>query len=318
MIVDLNTRIWESAEQLGPSVEAQMRRRRGEPWHRPAASTDSHDQAMSPVGNAVILGFASQALAARIPHEKVAQYVARNPKRYVGFGGIDPTADDPVASLETALGLGLLGVTVSPSAQGFHPADTRAMTLYEACEAKGVPVFIECDPILARDVKMEFGQPYLLDEVARSFPDLKLAISSLGAPWIDQGIALIGKHPTVFADLSDLVNRPWQLYNALLLAYQQQVMGQIVFGSGFPFCTPEKAIVTLYSVNTLIQGTHLPSVPREQLRSIVERDTLSCLGVRHQHEQFETAADTSAPAAASEDKPDETPEPAPVEKGAEA
>lgn len=289
MIIDLHTRIWETTEQLGPAIEAQMRRRRGEPWHHQAASTDTHDAAMAPVGNAVILGFESKLLGACIPHEKVAQYVGRNPKRYVGFAGIDPTAGGAVASLERALELGLLGVTISPSAQGFHPSDTRAMALYEACQDHGVPMFVECDPLLARDVKMEFGQPYLLDEVARSFPKLKLTISSLGSPWVEQGLALVGKHATVFADLSSLVGRPWQLYNALIHAYQQQAMGQIVFGSGFPFCDPEKAIVTLYSVNTLIQGTHMPSVPREQIRSIIERDTLDCLGIRDRHESYETA-----------------------------
>lgn len=280
MSVDINTRIWESTEQLGPAVQDQMRRRRTVPWQHPTASTETHDEAMEAVQDAVILGFESAYLGASIPHEKVAEYVARNPGRYHGFAGIDPTVGKPIESLERGLELGLVGVTVSPAAQGFHPADTRAMDLYEACEARGVPIYFEAGAMLARSVKMEFSQPYQLDEVARSFPNLKFAISSLGHPWIEQGLALIGKHPTVFADLTDLIHRPWQLYNALLLAYQQGVTGQIVFGSGFPFCTPEKGMVTIYSVNTLIHGTHLPSVPREQLRSIVERDTLSVLGVR--------------------------------------
>lgn len=280
MIIDLNTRIWESTAQLGAAVEEQMRRRRGEPWERPAASTDLHDEAMARVERAVILGFESRHLDASISHEKVAEYVQRRPDRYLGFMGIDPTAGKPIASLERGLELGLVGVTISPSAQGFHPTDTRAMDLYEACEERGVPLFFEADTMLARPVKMEFGQPYMIDEVARTFPNLRVAISSLGNPWVDQAIALIGKHPTVYADISDLVLRPWQLYNALLLAHQQGVLSQIVFGSGFPFCTPERAIVTLYSINTLIQGTHLPSVPREQLRSIVERDALGCLGLR--------------------------------------
>jgi hypothetical protein len=97
------------------------------------------------------------------------------------------------------------------------------------------------------------------------------------------------------------VLRPWQLYNALLLAHQQGVMSQIVFGSGFPFCTPERAIVTLYSINTLIQGTHLPSVPREQLRSIVERDTLAVLGLRSRLAEPAEAATVEEESASDED-----------------
>jgi predicted TIM-barrel fold metal-dependent hydrolase len=279
MIVDVHTRIWESADQLGQAVSDQLRRHYHEPWDRPIASLTAHDQAMAPIDHAIILGLHSKLLGARIDHEKVAEYVRRDPASLIGFAGIDPTAEDPVASLERAVDLGLEGVVISPAAQGFHPADCRAEPLYAACEKRGLPILVESGALFARQAKMEFDQPYLLDEVARSFPELRLVLTSLGDPWIDQGLALTAKHPTVFADLSEIMRRPWPLYNALLRAYQRNVIGQIVFGSNFPFLTPERAIVNIYSVNTLIQGTHLPSVPREQLRSIVERNTLRCLGL---------------------------------------
>lgn len=278
MIVDVHTRIWASTEQLGLAAES-LRRRRTEPWQRPTATAGEHDEAMAPIENAIILGFESRLLGASIPHEQVAGYVAAQPGKYLGFAGIDPTADHPVRSLERALAMGLVGVVISPAAQGFHPSDTRAMELYEACEAKGVPLLIEPSGPMAREAKLEFAQPYLLDEVARTFPKLRMVLGAFGHPWIDQGLTLIGKHPTVFGDLSELIARPWQLYNALVLAHQQGVTSQILFGSNFPFGTPEKAIIAVYSVNSLVQGTNLPTVPREQLRSIVERDTLTCLGL---------------------------------------
>jgi predicted TIM-barrel fold metal-dependent hydrolase len=280
MIVDVHTRIWESSDQLGQAVSEQLRRRHREPWDRPTASITAHDQAMSPVQHAIILGLHSELLGARIDHATVAQYVRRDPVSYVGFAGIDPTAGGPLDSLDRAQELGLEGVVLSPAAQGFHPSDSRVMPLYEACEARGLPILVESGALFARQARMEFDQPYLLDEVARTFPELRLVLTSLGDPWIDQGLALTAKHPTVFADLSEIIRRPWPLYNALLRAHQRGVIEQIVFGSNFPFHTPERAIVNIYSVNTLIQGTHLPSVPREQLRSIIERNTLRCLGIR--------------------------------------
>lgn len=293
MTVDVRTRIWDSSEQLGRMSEV-MRRRPVDPWTQPLASAEEHTRAMAPVTEAFVLGFESRLLEASIPKEQIAEHVARNPARFLGFAGIDPTAGHAVRELEEALSLGLVGVTVSPVAQGFHPANTRAMELFEACEARGVPVFIETGIALAREAPLEFGEPHLLDEVARTFPELRMVLSALAHPWIEQGLVLVGKHPTVFGEISDLVLRPWQLYNSLALAHQLGVMNQLLFGSGFPFCTPEKAIVTVYSMNTLVHGTHLPNVPREQLRSIIERDALKCLGLRGPGR--ERPGDSSAPA----------------------
>ena len=280
MIVDLHTRVWSSIDALGPSAAESYRRRRGEPWQHALASSEAHAEAMDPVSYAAILGFESGMLGASIDAEAVAQAVSADPQRFVGFVGIDPTLGKPAAKLEEALSMGLVGVTVSPAAAGFHPSDTRAMDLFEACQDKKIPVLFECNSMLARDVKLEFAMPYLLDEVARSFPELRIVLSSFGQPWIDQGVAMLAKHPHVYADVSGLVVRSWQLYNALVQAYQSGVMGQVLFGSGFPFCDPQRAIVTLYSVNTISQGTPLPSVPREQLRTVVERNTLATLNIK--------------------------------------
>ena len=90
--------------------------------------------------------------------------------------------------------------------------------------------------------------------------------------------SLLGKHPNVFADVSGLLSRPWQAYNALVAAYQYQVIDKLLFGSDFPYTTVADCIEALYSINQFAQGTNLPVVPRESLRGIVERDTLSLLG----------------------------------------
>lgn len=280
MIVDLHTRVWSSIEELGPSVAETARRRSAGPWSSQAATADVHTQAMEPVACAAILGFESGLLNAAIGPDKVAAAVAANPTKNVGFVGIDPMLGGAVDRLAEALDLGLVGVTLSPAASGFHPADTRAMALYEACVDKGVPVLVESGAALCREARMEFARPYLFDEVARAFPELKLVLSGFGGPWVEQGVAMMAKHPGVYADVSGLVQNSWQLYNALVHAYQSGVMNQVLFGSGFPFCTPEDAIKTLYSVNTTSQGTPLPGVPRDQLRIVVERDTLAELGVK--------------------------------------
>ena len=115
--------------------------------------------------------------------------------------------------------------------------------------------------------------------VLRRFPKLPIVFSEIGQPWIDETLLLLSKHDHVYADISGVASRPWQLYNALLNANSYHVMEKLLFGSGFPYDVPEKVIELLYTVNAFSQGTQLPSIPRSQIRGIVERDSLSCLGI---------------------------------------
>lgn len=280
MIVDVHTHRWESLDQLGAAGAARLRGFGEGPWDRLDAGGDALDKAVEAVDYAFVHGLVSRYLGANLDAEQVAKYVSANPQKLLGFAGIDPMADDYLEEFDKAVELGLVGVTISPAAQGFHPTHTRAMALYERCQQHGMPVFIHPDTHLGPMTKLEFAQPYLFDEAAREFPNLPLVFAQVGHPWAAQTLTLIGKHPRVYADLSDLIARPWQLYNMLLLAYQQDVCAHLLLGSDFPFCTPQQAIVTIYSVNTLTHGTNLPTVPREQLRSIIERDALKCMGLK--------------------------------------
>jgi len=119
----------------------------------------------------------------------------------------------------------------------------------------------------------------LFDEVARSFPKLRLVIAQMGHPWVDETICLLGKHNNVYADVSGLLGRPWQAYNALVSAHQSQVIDKLLFGSDFPYTVVPDCIEALYSINQFSQGTNLPVVPRESLRGVVERDALGLLGI---------------------------------------
>jgi hypothetical protein len=56
-------------------------------------------------------------------------------------------------------------------------------------------------------------------------------------------------------------------------------MDRLLFGSDFPYTSATECIEALYSLNQIAHGTNLPIVPREALRNIVERDTLSLLGL---------------------------------------
>jgi hypothetical protein len=292
MIVDCHTHIWQSPEQLGQMDLGEIRQlrqrssrgtspNRSGAWRTvPAADSEHHWRQTAKVDKSFVLGFKSRYLKADIPNRYVADYVSKYPQKLIGFAGIDPTesgaAEEVVIAKQDLL---LRGITLSPANQDFHPGDTRARRVYEEAERLEMPIVVHPSGQFTEESKLEYGRPYLLDEVARTFPKLRLIIAQLGQPWLDETVCLLGKHPHVFADVSGLLSRPWPAYNALVNCYQAGVIDKLLFGSDFPYTNAEECIESLYSINQLAQGTNLPVVPREALRGIVERDALGLLGL---------------------------------------
>jgi predicted TIM-barrel fold metal-dependent hydrolase len=171
------------------------------------------------------------------------------------------------------------GIAISPACQGYHPQHSTAMRMYESCAERGLPVFVTMPMFHTSATVLEFARPILWDEVCRSIPSLHIVISQLGYPWIDETLILLAKHENVHADLSGVASRPWQLYGALQNALALGVMEKLFFGSGFPLHQPAKVIEALYSINAFSHGSQLPSIPRTQIRGIIERDSLTCIGI---------------------------------------
>ena len=298
MIVDCHTHIWQSPDQLGQAElgelprsgrqrsAAQVSSARGTAAGRglfraiPSGDSEHHWSQAGAVDKSIVLGFKSRYLRAEIPNRYVADYCKRSPEKLIGFAGIDPTEGQALDELRVARDeLRLRGVTFSPANQDFHPADTRAMSVYAEAERLGMPILFHPGGHYSQMSKLEYARPYLLDEVARTFPKLRLIVAQMGQPWVDETMVLLGKHANVLADVSGLLARPWQAYHALVSAYQYGVIEKLLFGSDFPYTNAADCIEQLYSLTQIAQGTNLPVVPRESLRGIVERDALSLLGL---------------------------------------
>ncbi len=296
MIVDLETRAWSSTEQFGASLGARLRRLAAESPLPLDASPARLYAETECVTVACVLGYLDERDAAAVPAAFVADIVRRWPGRFVGVAGLDPLHGDPIGQIDQARELGLHGVTISPSQQGFHPTHSSAMRVYEAAEKAGLPLWVSRPGPLGPESRLEFDQPLAWDEVARSFPNLAIVLSGIGDPWIPETLQLLVKHERVFASLAGLMGRSWTLFGALQQAEGLGVLDRMLFASGFPYVTPAQAIENLYSVNAFSSGTQLPSIPRSQLKAIVERNSLPLLGI-----EFEAASPIvrSAPAAAS-------------------
>ena len=81
------------------------------------------------------------------------------------------------------------------------------------------------------------ARPILLDEIALRYPELRIVIAHMGHPWFDEAIAVVRRHPHVYADVSALVGRRWLLYQALVAAVEYRVEHKLLFGTDFPFFT---------------------------------------------------------------------------------
>ncbi len=283
MIIDCHRHVWETAKELldgslggsGPLPD----------WQEDenlnlAQSEDAPIRGL--VDCSIVLGFRSQLLGKEISNEFVGQYVRQHSECTVGFAGVDPTdRTSPRVVEELVKKQGFAGVVVSPGAQGFHPCDTRAMNLYEKLVELDVPAMFHYPERWLKGAHLEQARPELLDEVARRFEGLRMIITRLGWPYVDQTMLMLAKHENVYADVSIVVDQPLRLYQVISNAYQYQVMDKLLFGSGWPYCTVRAAVEALYNINDIPRQTGLPSVPREALRAIVERDSLALLGIKH-------------------------------------
>jgi hypothetical protein len=278
MIIDCHTHIWSNVQQLGENAEAYLHRQAGR--EAVSAGPAEHAEAAGPVDRSLVLGLRSRHLQADVPNELVAEYVARHAEKMIGVAAVDPTVASAAEEAEGLLERNEFRcLTISPVVQNFHPADSRVIKLYELASRTGAPLLIQTGTHFPANGRMEYARPLLWDEIAREYPEMTIVISSLGHPWVEEAIALVGKHERVFADIAGLIRRPWQAYNALVLAHQFNVMDKILFGSDFPYSTPAEAIESVYRLHEVTQGTNLPSVPRETLRTMVERNALELLGI---------------------------------------
>jgi predicted TIM-barrel fold metal-dependent hydrolase len=284
MIVDTHTRIWQGPTQLGLNAVDHLARPvnlAGDQIRMlPRADGATHLISSEPADYCFVLGFKSMHLGAEIPNRWIADYCAEHSERMVGFAGIDPADPDAIDKIPLiAREPTLKGIVVSPAAADIHPCDTQAMEVYETAARHRLPIVFDIGPNVSSAVKLQYARPGFLDEVARSVPELRMVITQLGYPWLDEALAILQNHKHIFADIGALLRRPWIAYDALRRAWEMEVMDKLLFGSDFPFMSATDAIEALFNVNQLVIDSGLPKIPRPALEQLVERDAISLLQI---------------------------------------
>ena len=281
MLVDCHSHVWEYPGHISDEfVNEANARSRG---HKLDLNIppEKHFKAMAGVDKVIAFGIRAFHSGLWVPNEFVAGYAASHPEKVIGFGAIDPAVDPIDQTLDEILGLKLRGVKLGPIYQNIHPTDPRMMQVYKFCEAHHLPILIHQGTTFVRTGPLKYALPIQLEDVALAFPELRMIIAHLGHPWIADTLVLIRKHPHLYSDLSALHYRPWQFYNALIMAKEYGVLDKLLFGSDYPFTTPEAQIDGLRNINHFAEGTNLPRLTTDEIERLIYSPTLTCLGLEN-------------------------------------
>jgi len=208
----------------------------------------------------------------------VAKYVAQAPDRMIGFLSVDPTQEGWQHELrEGHQRYGMRGVKLLPMYADFYPQDERLDPLWRYASQHQLPVLLHTGTTFVSKAPIDCTLPRHLDVVARRFPEVKLILAHLGHPYEGETVAVIRKHPHLYADVSALVYRPWQLFHSLMLVHEYNVWDKVLFGTDYPVTTVAETVAGLRSLADVRIDRF--SLPAEQIERLIHRDALELLGL---------------------------------------
>ncbi len=279
MIIDIHTHIGEYPAHIGERFAQEARAA----WSEAKIGVELDDHyrdTFADADKAVVLAFNAPAADFVVPNDYVAAYVARDPTRLFGFGSVDPHSRDAIDELERMKqDLGFVGCKMCPIYQNIDPLSREFLQICEALQRLELPMLIHQGTTFSRAGSLLLAQPLVLDEIALRYPRLRIVIAHVGHPWVQDAIAVVRRHPFVYADISALVGRPWQLYETLVSAIEYRVADKLLFGTDYPFFTVKQTIDGLRALTGDAFGPRMPVVPEEVVEGIIHRPSLKLLGI---------------------------------------
>ena len=187
----------------------------------------------------------------RVPNETVAAACAEFPDSFTGLGSVDPhKGAAAVAEVANIAALGLRGVKFHPSLQAFAPDDPAYWPIFAACAEHGLLALFHTGTsgIGARQpggqgIRIDYAHPLKLDPVAAAHPGLTVVAAHFGWPWQLDLIAVALHKTNVYIDISGW--SPKRIPPEVIRELTGRLSDQFVWGSDFPFLTPERCLAEL-------------------------------------------------------------------------
>lgn len=182
-----------------------------------------------------------------LPNDEVAAIAAENSDIMMAFASVDPTRGAEAVSearrlIKTG---GIRGFKLHPPLQQFHANDKIAYPFYEVLNEAKMPVIfhtghsgIGTGMPGGGGVRLKYGNPMDIDDVAVDFPDMKIILAHPSFPWQDEAISVCLHKPQVYIDLSG-----WspKYFSPILVQYANTLLKKkMLFGSDYPLITPDR------------------------------------------------------------------------------
>ena len=182
-----------------------------------------------------------------VPNDEVAAFASENSDIVMAFASVDPTRGaDGVAEAKRLISTGgIRGFKLHPPLQQFHANDKRVYPFYEAVAAAKLPVVfhtghsgIGTGMPGGGGIRLKYGNPMDIDDVAVDFPDMPIILAHPSFPWQDEAISVCLHKPQVYIDLSG-----WspKYFPQNLIQYANTLLKRkVLFGSDYPLLTPDR------------------------------------------------------------------------------
>jgi len=280
MIIDVHSHTWEYPLHFGDDFRKQAIRARAGVEVDLTVRYEDYRQAAPEETRTIVFGGKAKLSGMWVDDTYIAEYVAKHPDTLIGFLSVDPTQPNWQDELRHGHEeLGLRGIKLLSMYAGFRPDDSILDPLWEYASRHQLPVLLHTGTTFIAQAPLECTLPRHLDPVATRFPDVRMILAHLGHPYEGETVAVIRKHPNLYADISALYYRPFQLYQSLMLVQEYGIWNKILFGTDYPFTTVNDTIEGVRNLNNMLEGTNLPRLDEEQIEQMIYRDTLPLLGL---------------------------------------
>jgi uncharacterized protein len=280
VIIDVHSHFWEYPRDFTADFREQAKRAKGGADFDLTVRYEDYRAAAPPDVRTIVFGGKAKLSGVWVDDRHVAAYVAAHPETLIGFLSVDPTQSGWEDELhEGHEDLGLRGIKLLPMYAGFSPDDERLDPIWNYAAKYALPVLLHTGTTFVSQARLDYTLPRLLDAVAIRHPEVKIILAHLGHPYEGECVVVIRKHPNVYADLSALHYRPFQLYHSLMLVQEYGVWDKVLFGTDYPFTTVNATLDGLRTMNRMLDGTALPRLDERKIEAMISRDTLALLGL---------------------------------------